>query len=62
MTEQPESRWSLNSTGNRVMLAVLAGLAVGIVAGAAGVHGAARVVVFALVAGITYWLTTALRR
>jgi len=62
MTEQPESRWTLNSTGNRVMLAVLVGLIVSLVAGAAGLHGAPRVVLFALVAGITYWLTTALRR
>jgi len=62
MTEQRESRWSLNSTGNRVLFAVLVGLAIGVVAGVVGVHGAARVAVFALAAVVTYGLATVLRR
>lgn len=62
MTQQPESRWSLNSTGNRVLLAVVVALVAFLCAGGAGMHGAARVVVFLLVAAIAYGLTTVLRR
>jgi hypothetical protein len=62
MTEQHESRWSLNSTGNRVLLAVVVGLLVSFCAGVAELHGAARVVVFVVAAGLTYALVTTLRR
>lgn len=61
MTQQPESRWSLNSTGNRVLLAVIVGLLVSFCAGVAEVHGPIRVVVFVIAAGLTYGLATYLR-
>lgn len=57
-----ESRWSLAHTGNRVLLAVLAGLAVSVLIGMAGIHGAADVVISVLAAAVTYGLVTALHR
>jgi len=62
MTQQQESRWSLNSTGNRVFFAVVIGLFVGVLASLIGLHGATRVLVFALVAGIAYLAMGMLRR
>lgn len=58
MTEQYESRWSLNHTGNRVLLAVVVGLIVGWLASSVGATGAAHLLVFLLVAAVTYGLAT----
>jgi hypothetical protein len=62
MTQQHESRWSLAHTGNRVLLAVVAGLLLSALCGGAGLTGAARVVVFLAVAGVAYVLATVLHR
>lgn len=58
-----ESRWSLAHTGNRALLAIVAGLVLGGLCNAAadlptGVH----VLVILAVAGLTYLLVTLLRR
>ncbi|MEV4197016.1 hypothetical protein [Micromonospora globbae] len=60
MTEQHESRWTLNSTGNRVMYAVAVGLVVFLIAGAAGATGAPRALAFAVVTVVAYGLATVL--
>ncbi|WP_446213424.1 hypothetical protein [Micromonospora sp. IBSANI012] len=62
MTQQHESRWSLSSTGNRVLLAVVVGLVVGWLGSVAGLTGAAHVLVFVVTAGLTYALVTLLHR
>ena len=62
MTQQPESRWSLNHTGNRVLLAVLVGVVVGALGAAAGIRGGAHVLVFVVAGAVTYGLATVLRR
>lgn len=60
--QRQESRWSLNHTGNRVLLAVVVGVAVGALGAAVGITGGGHVAVFAVVALLTYGLLTALRR
>ena len=63
MTQQHESRWSLASTGNRILLAVVVGLVVSFVGRQLDLaHGAVDVLLFVLVAGLTYALVTKLRR
>lgn len=63
MTSQPESRWSLDHTGNRVLLAVVVGLVVSFIGRQADItHGAADVLLFAIAAVVTYVLVTKLRR
>lgn len=62
MTQQHESRWSLNSRGNRILLSVLVGLVVSFIGRSIDLtHGGADVLVFALVALLTYLLVTKLR-
>ena len=61
MTQQHESRWSLNHTGNRVLLAVVVGLAVAFLCGAGQLGAAQQFVLIALVAGLAYLLVTKLR-
>lgn len=61
MTQQHESRWSLNHKGNRVLLAVLVGLAVSFVFRMLGIHGIVDVLMFALTALATYLLVTQFR-
>ena len=61
MTQQHESRWSLNHTGNRVLLAVLVGLAIGACGAVAGITGGAHVAVFVVAGLLTYVLVTYLR-
>ena len=62
MTQQHESRWSLNSRGNRILLAVLVGLVVSFIGrGLDFIHGGADVLVFALAVLLTYLLVTKLR-
>ncbi|MFU8849898.1 hypothetical protein ACNAW0_02750 [Micromonospora sp. SL1-18] len=61
MTQQHESRWSLNYTGNRVLLGVLAGLLVLLLCGS-GLGAVGQLLVVALVTAITYALVTTLRR
>lgn len=61
MTQQHESRWSFNSTGNRVLFAVLAGLLVSFIGRQLDlIHGVVDVLVFLLVAAITYLALTEL--
>lgn len=63
MTEQHESRWTLASTGNRILLAVVVGLVVSFVGRQLDVaHGGADVLLFAVAAGVTYVLATKLHR
>ncbi|MCX5066905.1 hypothetical protein OOJ91_13720 [Micromonospora lupini] len=60
MTSQQESRWSLNHTGNRVVLAVLVGVIVGLLGTAAGITGVGHFVVFLVAAVVTYGVATAM--
>lgn len=62
MTQRDGSAGGLNSTGNRVLLAVASGLAVFVLAGIAGLHGVARAAVFVVAAALAYLLVTLLRR
>ncbi|QLQ37990.1 hypothetical protein [Micromonospora robiginosa] len=62
MTQQHESRWSLAHTGNRVLLAVLVGLVVSFIGRQLDlIHGAVDVLMFLLVAAVTYGLVTQFR-
>jgi hypothetical protein len=62
MTQQPQSRWSLDSTGNRVLLAVVVGLVVSFIGRQLDlIHGAVDVLVFVLVFALTYVAVTKLR-
>lgn len=56
--EQPESRWSLNHTGNRVLVAVLVGIVVEVFAGLLGAGLGIRVALWAITAFVTYMLAT----
>lgn len=60
--QQHESRWSLNHTGNRVLLGVVVGLAVVFLCGGVGLSAAQELVFVALVAGGVYLLVTTLNR
>ncbi|WP_346536946.1 hypothetical protein [Micromonospora sp. DPT] len=62
MNQQHESRWSLNHTGNRVLFAVLVGMAAGACGSTAGIRGGGHVLVFVVVAVVTYLLATYLPR
>lgn len=63
MSQQQQSRWSLDSTGNRVLLAVVVGLVVSFIGRQLDlIHGAVDVLVFLLVTGITYLAVTNLRQ
>lgn len=59
---QPESRWSLAHTGNRVLLAVVVGVVVGALGSAAGIHAGGHIALFAVAGVLTYALATVLRR
>lgn len=62
MTQQYESRWSLNHTGNRVLLAIVVGLVLGGLGSSAGLTGVDHLLVFVITTGITYALVTLLHR
>lgn len=62
MIQRHNSRWSLSSTGNRILLAVVVGLVVGWVGAAGGLTGAAHVLVFLVAVGLAYALVTLLHR
>lgn len=58
--QQHVSRWSLAHTGNRVLLAVFAGLLVSCLLGAADVPTAVQVLGLLVAAGATYAVVTLL--
>ncbi|MCZ7440816.1 hypothetical protein O7598_30815 [Micromonospora sp. WMMC241] len=62
MTDQHPSRWSLTYTGNRVALAVLIALLVGMIGALAGATGTAHVIVFVLALAVTYGVLTYVAR
>ena len=62
MSEQNESRWSLNHTGNRVLLAVVVGVIVGWLGRSAGATGGAHLLVVLVAFGVTYGAATLFAR
>lgn len=60
--QQHASRWSLAHTGNRVFLAVLIGLLVSCLCGAADVPTAIQVLGLLAAGGLTYVAVTLLHR
>ncbi|WP_091569697.1 hypothetical protein [Micromonospora sediminicola] len=62
MTQQHESRWSLAHTGNRVLLAVAAGVLIACLCGGSDLPVAVQIVILLAVGGVTYALVTLLHR
>ncbi|MEU4367552.1 hypothetical protein [Micromonospora chersina] len=62
MNEQQESRWSLSHTGNRVLLAVVAGALIACLCGGTDLPLAIQLVILLVVGGATYGLVTLLHR
>lgn len=59
---QHESRWSLAHTGNRVLLAVIAGALIACLCGGTDLPVATQLVILLIVGGVTYALVTLLHR
>lgn len=62
MTEQHESRWSLAHTGNRVLLAVVAGALLACLCGGTDLPVGVQFAVLLATAGVTYALVTLVHR
>ncbi|WP_281901900.1 hypothetical protein [Micromonospora humidisoli] len=62
MSDQHESRWSLVHTGNRVFLAVLAGVLIACLCGGTDLPVGTQFVILLVVGGVTYALVTLLHR
>ncbi|MEU4570726.1 hypothetical protein [Micromonospora sp. NPDC023956] len=59
---QHESRWSLAHTGNRILLAVIAGALIACLCGGTDLPVATQLVILLGVGGVTYALVTLLHR
>ncbi|MCX4470450.1 hypothetical protein OOK41_09040 [Micromonospora sp. NBC_01655] len=62
MSQQNESRWSLTHTGNRVLLAVIAGALIACLCGGTDLPVPVQLVILLVVGGGTYALVTLLHR